>query len=97
MHHHHRMYYGISRDELLSLAGDRKRMKFKDIRDKKKDVNAPPADRIPLPSLSENIKIERRMAYRDALTKKVRTPGFIFLLNYSNARIFIRFVTEKNY
>lgn len=63
------MFCGIPRDELM-LAADKKRLKgLKDV--KKRDANAPSIDRIPLPSLSEHIKNERRLAFRDMQLKKV--------------------------
>uniref|UniRef100_A0A915E4Y9 Agouti signaling protein n=1 Tax=Ditylenchus dipsaci TaxID=166011 RepID=A0A915E4Y9_9BILA len=66
------MLYGIIRDELVSI-GDKKKQKLKDAKDnKKKDLSAPAPDRIPLPSLPESVKTERRLALKDALTKKTR-------------------------
>lgn len=64
------MFCGIPRDELM-LATDKKKLKgLKDV--KKRDANTPSVDRIPLPSLHEHIKNERRIAFRDMQLKKVK-------------------------
>lgn len=66
------MYYGVQREDLLNFSGDKKRLRAKDAKEiKKRDTNAPPIDRIPLPSLPEQVKQERRIAFRDSLQRKV--------------------------
>jgi transcription initiation factor TFIID subunit 5 len=62
-----KVYYGVTRDDIV-IVGDKK--KKKDAKDlKKKDVNAPPPDRIPLPYISDKILEERRTAYRESIKK----------------------------
>ena len=63
-----KVFYGVHRDDIVITGGDKK--KKKDLKDlKKKDVNAPPPDRIPLPLLSDAILEERRAAYRESIKK----------------------------
>lgn len=66
------MFYGIQREDLLNFAGDKKRLRAKDVKEsKKKDTSAPQIDRIPLPALPDQVKQERRVALRDSQQRKV--------------------------
>jgi len=62
-----KVLHGVTRDDIV-VVGDKK--KKKDLKDaKKKDSNAPPADRLPLPYVPEFVLDERRTAYREAVKK----------------------------
>uniref|UniRef100_A0A914YQV9 WD repeat-containing protein 44 n=1 Tax=Panagrolaimus superbus TaxID=310955 RepID=A0A914YQV9_9BILA len=62
-----KVFYGVTRDDIV-IVGDKK--KKKDLKDvKKKDLNAPPPDRIPLPYISDATIEERRAAYRESVKK----------------------------
>ncbi|KAI1731725.1 WD domain, g-beta repeat domain-containing protein [Ditylenchus destructor] len=84
-----RMFYGIPREEFI-FGPDKKKAKFKDAKDhKKKDASAPALDRIPLPSLPENVKQERRISMKDSQQKKTRisaeNPPSVCLYTVLNA------------
>ena len=77
------MYYGVSREDFTAISADKKRMKSKEFKEgRRREANAPPLDRIPLPSLPENVKQEYRTSLRDMQQKKV-------LMNFKNLFIFI--------
>ena len=62
-----RVLHGVTREDIV-VVGDKK--KKKDLKEaKKKDSNAPPADRLPLPYVPEFVLEERRVAYREAVKK----------------------------
>jgi hypothetical protein len=68
------MYYGVSREDYNSILDKKRQQKITKDRDgKRREANAPPLDRIPLPSLSDSVKQEYRAAYRDIQLKKVRS------------------------
>ena len=70
----HRMLYGVNRDDYLTaFAADKKRLKLeKTSKDgKRKETNAPALDRIPMPNLPENVKMEYRTSMKDAQQRKV--------------------------
>lgn len=71
------MHYGINREEGLFGPGDKKRKK--DSKEKKKDSNAPPVDRIPIPPLPDSVLNERRIHSKD-VGKKVRVYFMIISL-----------------
>lgn len=68
-----KMFYGVCRDDYLtSYAADKKRMKLEKSKDgKKKETNAPAAERIPMPTLPESVKMEYRASMKDAQQRKV--------------------------
>ena len=71
---HSRILYGVSRDDYLTaFAADKKRLKLeKSSKDgKRKETNAPALDRIPMPNLPENVKVEYRASMKDAQQRKV--------------------------
>nr|CAD2203667.1 unnamed protein product [Meloidogyne enterolobii] len=71
----HRILYGVSRDDYLTaFAADKKRLKLeKSSKDgKRKETNAPSLDRIPMPNLPENVKVEYRASMKDAQQRKYR-------------------------
>ncbi|CAD5206328.1 unnamed protein product [Bursaphelenchus okinawaensis] len=82
------MFFGTNRDEGVPGLTDKKR-KNKDFKDaKKKDGNAPPADRIPMPPLPESVLNERRAQAKE-MSKKVKigpeNPPSVCLYTILNA------------
>ncbi|CAD5209005.1 unnamed protein product [Bursaphelenchus xylophilus] len=82
------MFFGTNRDEGVPGLTDKKR-KNKEFKDaKKKDGNAPPADRIPMPPLPESVLNERRIQAKE-IGKRVKisaeNPPSVCLYTILNA------------
>ncbi|TKR92584.1 hypothetical protein L596_007211 [Steinernema carpocapsae] len=84
----YKVFYGLIKEDLTSQF-DKKKPKGKDGKEsKKKDTNAPLIDRIPLPTLTESMKAEKRQTQKDLLKKtkiNADSPPNICMFTVSNA------------